>query len=316
MLELKKITNYSVFRRGYSSVVERLVANEKVEGSTPFARSNLKMKKIIYDLGSNNGDNIRYYLMKSDLVIAVEANPKLCNQITNKFNKEISEGRLVVENFIITTDENNVDKDFYIHKNADVLSQFPKPKIEFMNHFIKTRLPSKNIIEIINKYGNPYYIKIDVENYDYEILSEIFKNNIFPKYFSVECYNEKIFKKIINNEKYNSFKLVCGSNVHLKYKNRIFSSTNIENEYSFPAHSAGPFGNDIDGKWLKKKNFKFLYSLRNTTWIDIHCSREDKSSKYYLPLDLIFFFKVKFFKKFFVLFLLIIVIIMFFQINL
>jgi len=34
------------------------------------------MKKIIYDLGSGNGDNIPYYLLKSDLVIAVEAIPK------------------------------------------------------------------------------------------------------------------------------------------------------------------------------------------------------------------------------------------------
>ena len=41
MLELKKIAYYNVFRRGHSSVVERLVANEKVEGSTPFARSKL-----------------------------------------------------------------------------------------------------------------------------------------------------------------------------------------------------------------------------------------------------------------------------------
>ena len=42
------------------------------------------MKKIIYDLGSNNGDNIPYYLLKSDLVIAVEANPKLCEIIKKK----------------------------------------------------------------------------------------------------------------------------------------------------------------------------------------------------------------------------------------
>ena len=31
---------------GHSSVVERLVANEKVEGSTPFARSKIIMKKV------------------------------------------------------------------------------------------------------------------------------------------------------------------------------------------------------------------------------------------------------------------------------
>jgi hypothetical protein len=30
LLELKKLANYSVFKCGHSSVVERLVANEKV----------------------------------------------------------------------------------------------------------------------------------------------------------------------------------------------------------------------------------------------------------------------------------------------
>ena len=39
MIELKKKFNYSSNNCGHSSVVERLVANEKVEGSTPFARS-------------------------------------------------------------------------------------------------------------------------------------------------------------------------------------------------------------------------------------------------------------------------------------
>jgi hypothetical protein len=33
------VFSYNIFLSGHSSVVERLVANEKVEGSTPFARS-------------------------------------------------------------------------------------------------------------------------------------------------------------------------------------------------------------------------------------------------------------------------------------
>ena len=44
------------------------------------------MKKIIYDFGANNGDDIPYYLMKADEVIAVEANPKLCDVIKNRFS--------------------------------------------------------------------------------------------------------------------------------------------------------------------------------------------------------------------------------------
>jgi hypothetical protein len=52
LLELKKLANYSVFKCGHSSVVERLVANEKVEGSTPFARSISKIKTMIIWIAS------------------------------------------------------------------------------------------------------------------------------------------------------------------------------------------------------------------------------------------------------------------------
>ena len=42
MLNLKKVNTFKTYKiSGHSSVVERLVANEKVEGSTPFARSNI-----------------------------------------------------------------------------------------------------------------------------------------------------------------------------------------------------------------------------------------------------------------------------------
>ena len=65
------------------------------------------MKKIIYDLGCHNGSNIPYYLLKADVVVAVDANPKLCEIIKVKFDKEIKQNRLVVENCIITTKKSN-----------------------------------------------------------------------------------------------------------------------------------------------------------------------------------------------------------------
>ena len=49
------------------------------------------MKKIIYDFGASEGENIPYYLLKSDLIIAVEANQKSCEIIKQRFYKEIRE---------------------------------------------------------------------------------------------------------------------------------------------------------------------------------------------------------------------------------
>ena len=59
------------------------------------------MKKIIYDLGAARGENLPYYLIKSELVIAVEANKENCNFIKKKFQTEITEKKLIVENCII-----------------------------------------------------------------------------------------------------------------------------------------------------------------------------------------------------------------------
>ena len=52
MSDLLKANTFNDNRTsGHSSVVERLVANEKVEGSSPFARSKLKLK-IMNDLAN------------------------------------------------------------------------------------------------------------------------------------------------------------------------------------------------------------------------------------------------------------------------
>ena len=247
------------------------------------------MKKIIYDLGSNNGDNIPYYLLKSDLVVAVEANPKLCEIIKKNFKKDIDNGKLVVENCIVTVLLDNEDRNFYLHRHHHVLSQFLAPNKSILDQYLQVKLRSRNIISIIKDYGEPYYIKIDLEHYDSYILKELFFRNIYPKYLSIEAHSREIMDIIIQNGKYKSFKLVDGSQVSKRYKNQIINNIN----YSFPAHSAGPFGNDIDGHWMEEKIFLFLLSVVGFGWKDIHCSLEHKPAKYYLPVQIIFYTKKK-----------------------
>jgi hypothetical protein len=262
------------------------------------------VKKIIYDLGGNSGLNIPYYLLKSDLLVVIEANIKLCEIIKIKFKKEIINGRLVVENCVVTVLPNNINVDFYLHRHNDFLSQFLVPNKNILNEYLKIKLPSKNIISIIKYYGYPYYIKIDLERYDSIILKEIFFKKIYPKYLSVESHSKEILDIITHDSTYKSFKLVDGSQVHKKYKNCIVNNT----RYSFPKHSAGPFGNDIDGHWLEKNNFCFLLSVIGFGAKDIHCSLEDKPSKYYLPLEIILYTKRKIIRRFAVIFITILIV--------
>ena len=240
------------------------------------------MKKIIYDLGCYDGLNIPYYLLKADLVIAVDANPRACDLISNKFKKEIELNKLIVENCIITHEKSKIIENFYIFKNFEVASTiYPQTPLAFDNKkvevsdYIKIKGISKNILDIIDDYGDPFYIKIDLEHYDHIILKEIFKNKIAPKYISAESHNIEVFNLMTSHDDYNHFKLSKGSGLSSE-KYLIKDLLDREINYVFPPHSAGPFGEDIKEDWVEKDKFKFDFFLRGgPSWVDIHALRSD-----------------------------------------
>jgi len=176
------------------------------------------MEKVIYDIGSNNGDDIPYYLMKCDKVVAVEANPLLSEGIKSRFVEEINNGKVVVESCVITDQPDLGDVNFYVHKHNHVLSQFPSPLSNQLTEFDVVKLPSVSILDIINKHGTPYYMKMDVEHYEVPLLKALFTHNIRPSYISAESHSWEVFETLVNEGGYKLFKLVTGWSVCDVYK--------------------------------------------------------------------------------------------------
>lgn len=229
-------------------------------------------RKIIYDFGANNGDDLPYYLKKADLVVAVEANPTLCRQIEERFSAEIQEGRLRVENCVVVDQGNDPEVYFYVHKRHHVLGQFPEPDESVIGDYNKVRLPAQPVMEILRKYGLPYYIKIDIEHYDEVILRELFRNGIKPAFISSEASSIQVFALLAGRGDYAAFKLVDGATVGKKYKNHPISVGGRREMYSFPSHSAGPFGDDIPGPWMTGDDLFRLLAAKKLGWKDIHAT--------------------------------------------
>lgn len=231
-------------------------------------------KKIIYDLGANNGDDIPYYLLKADLVVAVEANPALCDLMTARFGGEIEAGRLVVENCVVTADGVGGWVDFHIHRASHILSQLPPPLPGDEDDFDKVALPARAVSEIMSIHGDPYYIKIDIERCDAEILGALFNAGVFPPFISAEAHSIEVFALLVAQGRYNAFKLVDGASVSKVYSERLITCGNQGNQvrWSFPFHSAGPFGDDVDGAWMTAENFLRVLALEGLGWKDIHAT--------------------------------------------
>jgi FkbM family methyltransferase len=231
-------------------------------------------KKVIYDFGANNGDDIPYYLKKSDLVVAVEANPLLVQDMEARFAGEISAGKLIIEGCILSVDRAAADAAFYIHKLDPILSQFPQPESSRIQEFDRVSLPSANVVELVRRYGDPYYIKIDVEHYDGPILRALFESDIRPPYISAESHAIEIFSLFVVLGRYKSFNLVKGHRIARDYKKHPVKTTAGTEFHSFPHHSAGPFGDDILGPWMTPDNFFRQLALAGLGWKDIHATTE------------------------------------------
>jgi FkbM family methyltransferase len=240
-------------------------------------------QKIIYDLGANNGDDVPYYLLKANKVIAVEANPCLADLMQNRFAGPIAAGRLFIENCVLTVDHADEAVAFYIHKHNHVLSQFPRPHETQLAQFEQVYLPSRNIVEIIRQHGEPYYVKVDVEHYDQFVLRSLFVNKIVPPYLSAEAHSIDVFSLMVALGGYEAFKLVDGSSISTRYKDAWIQTAFGEQIYSFPEHSAGPFGEDIAGTWMTKDNFFRLLGFAGLGWKDVHASRIDQADPAHAP---------------------------------
>jgi len=241
-------------------------------------KKNSKTKKIIFDFGSNNGQNLSYFLKKAEIVVCVEANTILTERIKKKFERHINNNSLFIEN--VCSSEIDGVKDFYISKQNDVLSTLIPPlnKENYQRITITSMTPSN----IIKKYRTKLlvneieYIKIDVEGYDHIIIDDLFKNNIYPKYISAEVHDSMVINLILNSP-YKSFKFLDGNEIGNNIKKIEFLNHKQESvKIDFTHHSSGPYGDDIPGKYYTRDSIINYFLNNGLGWKDICCSLEVK----------------------------------------
>jgi len=209
---------------------------------------------MIYDFGANVGSNLGYYLSK-ERVVAVEANPRLCETMSREFADEIRSARLTILNVALAEREQDQHVTFYVHRKNHLLSQLPRPSN--IEDFDAINVPARTPASIVREHGEPTYIKIDLEHFDGPVLENLFAAGIVPPEISAEAHSVETFARLVVAG-YRSFSLVEGATV---------------TKLGFPEHSAGPFGRDIKGRWEDPDTFLHTLASRGLGWKDIHASR-------------------------------------------
>jgi FkbM family methyltransferase len=230
------------------------------------------MTGVIFDFGMNNGDDVEYYLFKGTRVVGVEANRDLCAQVESRFRAQIERGDLIILNVALSREETGEPLSFFVHKTNHTLSQLPRPGDEVLHQFEEVKVRCRTPASIVREFGEPLYVKIDVEHFDLAVLGNLFAAGIFPPEISAESHSADIFACLLSNG-YTSFNLVDGRSVAKLYGDTTISTPEGPRQFHFRQDSAGPFGEDIRTPWQDADTFFYTLASAGLGWKDIHASR-------------------------------------------
>lgn len=172
--------------------------------------------KLVFDIGANVGKCSDVFKNVSDKVICFEANPDLVSRLNTKFKNS----NVVVDSRGIS---NKICKQtFYISP----ISAISTLSYDWMNNSRfststmwenKKEIDTTTLDSVIDQYGIPDYVKIDIEGHEYEALTaftKLLENTLFSFEWAEE-QKVKIAEILIHLHKlgYNNFGFTDGDNI-------------------------------------------------------------------------------------------------------
>lgn len=200
---------------------------------------------FVIDVGMFDGSDSEYYARRGFQVVAIEANPQLCEAARQRFS---AAGLDVDVRNVAIAGEGLDEVDFFLTPANLAWSS--------LNRGLGSRLgdPTRITVrantlsrELADLDGQIHMIKIDIEGFDKIALKQLSSLTQLPAYCSVENGSLEMLNTMrslgyerfkLSNQLYNSMRQVPAVSRHGQFVDWVFSP-----------HSSGPFGEDLEGAW-------------------------------------------------------------------
>lgn len=247
-------------------------------------------RKTIFDLGFHNGDDTGFYLSRGYRVISVEANPDLVRKGEERFKSQIENESLILINAAVTENVGKVE--FYINTSRTEWSSCYLHMAESDGSISeKVSVDSVTLPHLIQIYGVPYYMKVDIEGFDLAVARQLGISECKPRYVSFET-SKRDYAGIFSYlyvAGYDAFQLINQSQHNLRSKpENLVEGRDVD--YQFSEFSSGYFGRDLpEEKWLTLDDaltryvyYKELKKWDNVElgvgWLDVHAVHDHNNS--------------------------------------
>jgi FkbM family methyltransferase len=218
------------------------------------------MTDLIYDVGLHLGEDTDFYLKKGYRVIAFEADPDLINSCKARFSEAIAQGRLIIVEGAIGPTTMGQTITFYKSARSiwgTIKSDWNERNAKWGIEHKKIEVNRTDFAEILQKFGVPYYAKIDIEGADRCVLEALQAFDEKPRHISLEAEKVDYAEleadiNILYDLGYRRFRAVQQSWI----RGSEIVTEDLDGKkfrHQFEDNASGPFAEDVKQEWLGKE---------------------------------------------------------------
>lgn len=216
------------------------------------------MRRLVYDLGVHRGEDTAFYLRRGFDVVGVEPNPCLVQQLRETFAAELQSGQFRLVDKAIGAQRGRgrmlvgsvsvwgTLTEAFAHRNARSGADTEEVEVECVP-----------FDDILREHGVPYYLKMDIEGAERFCLQALSGFNERPEFLSLEScatspgngFVDTLREvRILRSLGYRRFNYCDQATIPGRTLDLIGEGTAMR--HTFPTHSSGPFGRDLQVRWL------------------------------------------------------------------
>ena len=236
---------------------------------------------LIYDIGLHRALDARFYLSKGFRVVGVEASSQLCDIVRQENGSTIRSGALTVVQRALH-ERSNETVQFYINPEKDDWGSLDRANAEKgVGHAEEVCAQTISLEDLLLAYGEPYYIKCDIEGGDAIFVRSLLSSSCRPPFVSIEATSGEDVARLLACG-YDRFQVV-NQYVNPSVKCPLPAREGRYVDAMFTHHMSGLFGRELPpDRWedftAAFKKIVDWYNLRERDpdlaigWLDIHCS--------------------------------------------
>lgn len=241
-------------------------------------------RNLIFDLGLHKGLDARNYVAKGFKVVGLEASPTLCQQAREENPNSVASSQLIIVERALWR-RSREKTTFFVNAEHDDWGSLDRGVAEkSVSSSSPIEVETITLTDLFSTYGNPYYIKCDLEGGDAIFAEQLLECDYRPPFVSLEATSADDLA-MLRACGYKKFQIVNQwMNTFTKAPNPAREGKFVD--LAFNHHTSGLFGHELppDG-WIDFtsmiRNFCDWYDLRRRDqnlavgWLDVHATNEE-----------------------------------------